>query len=495
MVLASAGIALAQFSSGIQGTVADRSGAVMPAVRIVATNVETGVSRETVSSEVGVYRLPSLSPGTYKITASKEGFGAAEQDAVVVGANETRRVDFALTVGNLVETVTVEAQPTILETEEGRISGQIDQKQMRELPIPNRNVFNLLSLQPGVTGRSLGTDNVGGSSTPSVNANGARVDANSFFVDDMNANSISRGGRSEVTPNLETVAEVRVVSNNFSATQGRNMGAQISVSTKSGTNDFHGAVWNYNRNNALDSRSFFNPNVPVYRRNQFGYGIGGPIVRNRTFFYTTYEGLRRSGSTISTATVETPQLRDYVLQTRPNSIAAEVFGKFQPVQGVEPLFNVRDLGRPLPGVNQFSSAADGVPDIGTLRYQASNEQTSNQVTLRVDHELRPGKDRLYAYYYRHAGVSITPPVRPVFIRNNPTKGNFGNVNWTHTLNPTMMNELRAGVTRWEGTYSDPLHKEVPELVITGMGTVRDVNVFPGGWFPTEYMLRNQLSTI
>jgi len=198
----------AQFSSGIQGTVADRTAAVVPGAQVIVTNIETGVNRETTSNDEGVYRVLSLNAGIYKVVAKKEGFGTIEQGSVVLGVSETRRVDFALSVGNLVESVTVSAQPTILETEEGRISGQIDAKQLRELPVPNRNVFNLLSLQPGVSGRTLTSNTVGGSSTPSINANGQRVDSNSFTVDDMNANSISRGGRSEVTPNLETVAEV-----------------------------------------------------------------------------------------------------------------------------------------------------------------------------------------------------------------------------------------------------------------------------------------------
>jgi hypothetical protein len=494
-LLLSAAFLWGQFSSGIQGTVADRTAAVVPGAKVVVTNVQTGVTREATSSEEGLYRVPSLNPGIYKVTATKEGFGSAEQDQVVVAANETRRVDFSLAVGNLVETVTVSAQPTILETEEGRISGQIDQKQLRELPVPNRNVFNLLSLQPGVSGRTLTNNTAGGSSTPQINANGQRVDSNSFTVDDMNANSISRGGRSEVTPNLETVAEVRVVANNFSAVQGRNMGAQVSVVTKSGTNEFHGAVWEYHRNNKLQSRNLFQANVPGSRYNQFGTGVGGPIVRNRTFFYVTYEGLRDSGATPATDTVETPQLREFVLRTRPNSVAAYVFSKYRPIG--DPTINVRDVGTPVLGVNTTSPTLDGIPDIGTVQYDALNENTSNQFTWRLDHELRPGKDRLYAYYYRHTGNggNISRWVRPDFFRENPTKGNFGNVNWTHTFGPTVLNELRAGVTRWEGTYSDPQHKEVPELVITGMTTIRDMNTFPGGWFPTEYVARDMLSWI
>jgi hypothetical protein len=490
-----AAMSFAQFGSGIQGTVADRSAAVVPGVQISAINVDTGVSRATLSSELGAYRIPSLSPGTYKITASKEGFAVGEQDGVIVGVNEIRRVDFTLSVGNVVETVNVMAQPTILETEEGRISGQIDNKQLRELPVPNRNVFNLLALQPGVSGRSLTSNTIGGSSTPQINANGTRVDSNSFTVDDMNANSISRGGRSEVSPNLETVAEVRIVANNFSAVQGRNMGAQISVVTKSGTNEFHGAFWEYHRNNKLQSRNLFQSSVPVFRFNQFGAGFGGPIIRNRTFFYVTYEGLRDTGANTATATVETQQLRDFVLRTRPNSIAAHIFGNYRPV--ANPTINLRDVGTPAAGVNRFSSTPDGIPDIGTVQYDSRTENSSNQVTWRIDHELRPGKDRLYVYYYRHTGQgsSISPWVRPDFIRYNPTKGNFGNFNYTHVFSPTTLNEFRAGVTRWEGNYTDPLHKEVPELNITGMGTIRDVNTFPGGWFPTEYVMRNMLSTI
>src|SRR5262245_48871185 len=138
-VLLLTSVLYAQFGSGIQGTVADSTAAIVPGVRIVVTNIDTGVARETASSEEGIYRIPSLSPGIYKVTASKEGFGGLEQ-SVVVGVNEIRRVDFTLNVGNVVETVTVSAQPTILETEEGRISGHIESNQLRDLPIPNRNV-------------------------------------------------------------------------------------------------------------------------------------------------------------------------------------------------------------------------------------------------------------------------------------------------------------------------------------------------------------------
>lgn len=494
----------AQFGSGIQGTILDSSSAVIPNVRVVVKNVDTGVVREVLSSEVGVYRVLSLSPGTYSVMASREGFVRAEQPSVVLGVDEVRKVDFTLNVGNVSESVSVTAQPTILATEEGRISGRFELTQLQELPVPNRNVYNILVLQPGVSGRNLeGSDSFTGRSYGRVNASGARADSNSFNLNGMNTNSVSRGGSVEVSPSLESVEEVRVVTNNFSADEGRNMGAHVSVSSKAGTNEFHGSLWEYHRDSKLQSRGFFDTTVPVSRRNQFGYTVGGPIFKNKTFFFTSYEGARLSGSATATATVETEQFRDFVLQTRPKSIAANLLNNFRPL--AYPTFNLKDLGSPLPGVNKFSSTPDGIPDIGTVRYLSQNNTSSNQFTFRVDHELRPGKDRVYVYYYRfRGGEARIPPVRPMFLRYATTWGDFGNVNHTHIFSPTTLNELRASVTRSPGLYSDLNHKEVPEIQISGVSTsnastgssaIRDVNVFPGGWFPTEYVVNDMLSTV
>jgi hypothetical protein len=151
LTLLLASMLFGQFDSGIQGTILDTTGAVIPDVVITVTNTETGVSRKVLSSEVGVYRVPNLGPGTYRVVASKNGFVTTERESVVLAASDTRRVDFTMSIGNVVETVNVTAQATVLETEEGRISGQIDSKQLRDLPIPNRNVYNLLNLEPGVT--------------------------------------------------------------------------------------------------------------------------------------------------------------------------------------------------------------------------------------------------------------------------------------------------------------------------------------------------------
>jgi hypothetical protein len=209
------------------------------------------------------------------------------------------------------------------------------------------------------------------------------------------------------------------------------------------------------------------------------------------------------------ATVETPQLRAWVLQNRPNSIAAYFMRNFLPV--ADPTTNIRDVGTPQPGVNKFSSTPDGVPDIGTVQFLTTTDARSNQYTIRVDHELRPGKDRLYGYFYRLNARSITPGIRPDFLRPSPTWGLFGNLVYSRTISPSALNEVRLAATRFIGHYCAPkdpkdpiggglscpdmLNKQVPGLSVTGLGTVRDVNVFPGGFFPTEYQLKDTFTMI
>ena len=394
----------------------------MPNVQVVVTNLETRCGPPSPDLRCGIFRVLNIGAGTYSVKAAKEGFQTAEQSAVEVAANKIRKVDLGMRVSGVAETVSVAAQTEALDTEQGRISSQITGAQLKDLPIPNRNIVNLMALQPGVSGRSLGNELLGSDATPQFNANGARSDGNSFTLDDSNINSISRGGRAEVTPNVETVAEVRVVTNNFSAEQGRNMGAQVSIVTKSGTNQFHGSVWDYHTNNVLQARNIFDTtsSVPVNRRNQFGYGVGGPIIRNRTFFYTTYEGVRRSG-----ATCPRPQWRRHncvtgCCRTGLNSIAAYFMGKFLPV--ADPTINVRDVGSPAPGINRFNATPDGIPDLGTVQYLTTTDARSNQYTIRMDHELRPGKDRFYGYFYRLNARTITPGIRPDFLRPSPTFG-------------------------------------------------------------------------
>ena len=390
--------AAAQFSSALQGTISDSQQAFVPNATVRVTNTTTGVTREAMTSAEGVYRVPSLGAGVYTVEVEKAGFLKAQRENLKVGISETLRLDFTLEVSGVAETVTVESRAPLVETEQGRVSGRVDRTLLQEMPLSGRNLYNLLALQPGVTGRGFSAsisggggadDSFAGESAPRINASGQRDEANNFTVDDTSTNGVARGGITNLTPNTESVEEVRVVSNNFSAVDGRNPGAQIQVITKGGTNEFRGSGSYYFTGNELSAKNVFETSVPEFSKNQFGYSLGGPIARNRLFFFTSYEGLRQTGARGSTFTVETPEFRNFVQQTRPNSIAARLLREFAPA--VNPTSNFRDLGSPAPGANVVGPN-DGILDVGTAFFVPEGWRDGDQFSApgRLRAEARTG---------------------------------------------------------------------------------------------------------
>ncbi|MPY88942.1 MAG: hypothetical protein GEU99_13565 [Luteitalea sp.] len=490
--------AWAQFSGAIQGIVTDTSAAVVPTALVRVTNVSTGVTRHVTGSEEGLFRVLNLAPGLYRVEVEKEGFRSAIRDNVQVAVSETVRVDLALEVGAVADSVTVTEQVPTVETEQGRVSGRIDTVQLKEMPLNGRNLYNLIALQPGVVGRGLssalgaggaGNDAFSGEANPQVFASGQRSEANSFTLDDTSVNSAARGGISNLTPNADSVAEVRVVSNNFSAVDGRNSGAQIQVISKTGTNEVRGGLSYFFTNDTLGSRNVFESEVPEFRRNQFGYNVGGPIIRNRTFFFHSYEGLRSSGTRSSGFTVETPEFRDFVLQTRPSSIAARVLDEFRPA--MDPTTAIQDLGSPAGGVNVIGPP-DGIPDIGTAQFAPNAFRDGNQFSLRIDHELREGKDRLYGNFYRTTTNILNGGIRPAFDRPTDERTHFGSLNHTRIIGPTMLNEFRAGVMRLTGVPRTPPRLDIPQINVAPLSGF-STSFFPAGWFQTNFHFKNVFS--
>jgi Carboxypeptidase regulatory-like domain/TonB dependent receptor len=483
--------ASAQFSAAIQGTIVDNQGLVLPGATVRITNITTGVQREVVTTPDGVYRAPSLAAGTYRIEVQLQGFNDSVRESINVGISETARVDFTLVVSGVAESVTVAGASPLVETEQGRVSGRVDRIQLQEMPLSGRNLYNLIALQPGVTGRGLSAsisggggadDSFAGESAPRINASGQRDEANSFTVDDTSVNGVARGGITNLTPNTESVEEVRVVSNNFSAVDGRNPGAQIQVVTKGGTNQFRGSGSYYFQNNNLMATNVFETSVPEFTKHQFGYSLGGPIFKNELFFFTSYEGLRQTGARGQTYTVETPAFRDLVLRTRPNSVAAALLKQFPPA--VDPTSDFRDLGSPAPGWNTIGPA-DGVMDVGTATFVPEAWRRGNQFNVRVDYELQPGKDRLYGSAYRTNSYAITGGIRPDFNRATPNWTTYWNVNHTHIFDSAKLNEFRAGFMRLVGEPDVPNRLDIPAVNITG-ATGFSQSGYPNGWWQDNY---------
>ena len=357
----------AQFRAGVQGTVTDASGGLVPGATVTLTSKETGRTQVTQTSGEGFYRISELSPGNYTLSVEKSGFKKSTLENLAINAESVQGLDLILTTGEVSEVVTVTSDATDeLQAENANIDKAITTQEIRRLPQFGRDPYELLRLTPGIfgdaarggTGASSGLPNgtgPGGSSTsifqvenqPQITANGQRVSANTFQIDGTSVNSLSHGGAAVVTPNQESVKEVSVMSSTYSAEDGRNSGAQIKVVSQNGTNDFHGSLFL----KANDPRwNAFNKYGPGYntagpervnqRYKQFGGSIGGPVPlprfgeggkavvggRDKSFFFFSYEGLR-SNSTGSLVTfVETPEYRSLVQQLRPNSVVARILG-------------------------------------------------------------------------------------------------------------------------------------------------------------------------
>jgi hypothetical protein len=489
----------AQFNSSIEGVVSDSSGAVIPGADVTVADLGTGIARHVKTSGEGLYRVLNLGLGKYSVTVEHAGFQTSEHKNVPVAAAEIVRVDVVMQLGAVGEKVTVEAQVPQVETEQGRVSGRIDTQQLKELPLNGSNLYNLLAIQPGVSGRGLAAsfgaggggsnnDSFAAENQPEINASGQRVESNGYALDDSSVNSAARGGVANITPNPDSIAEVRVVSNNFSAVNGRSSGGQVEMVSKSGTNEFHGGFTELFQNNTLADRNEFEASTPVFRRNEFGYYVGGPVIRNRTFFFTSFNGLRQSGARGQVYTVETAQFRNYVASAYPNSIAAKLFTQFAPAS--DPTYNFKVL----PPISGGIAPPAGIPEIGSLRFAPSAFRNGQQFSGRIDHQLRPGKDTLYVNFYRTWAQTLNGGIRPAFNRSGNEYGTFVSLNETHIFTPNLLNEFRANMMRVVGTSIFPPNIQVPSISVTSISGF-STNGYPSGYFQTNLNYKNVVSWV
>lgn len=530
--------AAAQFRAAIQGTVADTSGAAIPGVSVVVTNQETGVQSETVTNETGLYRVSGLPPGIYRVAVTLQGFKESVNENVRVGAEETRGLDVTLEPGGLEETVTVTSQPTALSTENPEIGGTLSNAEVEALPKVGRDPYELVRLTPGVfglgmrggTGSSVGFPNQvgpGGSNISifqtenqvPVSANGQRVEGNNFQLDGVTAMSQSWGGAAVVTPNTESVKEIRVVSSPYSAEFGRNMGAQVQVVSQNGTNAFHGsAVFKRNTPGLNSFQDWGGPNDRAPQRvnqllSQYGGSVGGPIVRDKLFFFFSYEGLQRRSTSLGTIWVETPELRQAIQSQRAESLAAE----FVSYPGTEPrianVLQTLDIGSITGSLGQVVSAAaggglDGVPDVQQVQVEGFEDTTSRQFNTRIDYSITPLDQFAFSMYITPVDTDQNPAsnansARPMGDFTSERRNMVGTVLWTRAISPTLLNEARFNVTRW---YFDEIASNagmpwgIPRLSI--QQPVPQVETFtfgpgigPGVFYQTTYNARNTVTKV
>jgi hypothetical protein len=319
LLLAACSSLFAQSNAQLSGTVTDKSGAAVPGAEVTITNIHSGAERKTQTDTQGQYSVPFLNPDEYTVTVKRDGFRTHEQTGVRLEVNQVARVDVTLDIGAVTESVKVSASAPMIESDTSAVGQVVETKAIEDLPLNGRNFVSLAILSPGVTGVGFGAKGtiMGGTRPDDLRpaselfTNGNREGSNNFLYDGIDNNE--RLTLSIVLrPSVEAVREFKMQTNLFAADQGRNSGATVNVISKSGDNNWHGSAYEFLRNEAMDAKNFFTPagaNTPTLRQNQFGGTLGGPVVRNRLFFFANYEGYRRRQERVFVNTVPTLAMR------------------------------------------------------------------------------------------------------------------------------------------------------------------------------------------
>ena len=320
LLLIGPGSAWAQFETGsITGTVRDDSSGVLPGVTVTLRNLDTGVQQAAVTNASGVFEFFTLRVGRYEVKGDLQGFASTTLANLQLTIGARQRADFTMNVASLNEAIEVTASSVRLERDSSQRSQVVTAEQAVALPLQGREYSSLALLSPGVR-RSAINSTAGGGREGAFTINGLRSTCNNYLLDgvDNNAYGTSNQGSSNqvMQPPPDAIAEMRVVTNNMSAEYGRSGGGTINVAYKSGANRFSGSGWEYRRDPSLNATGYFKPAAgtePELKRDQFGFVVGGPIVRNRMFFFTDYEGFRQDRSTVAFSSIPDAQQRNGIL--------------------------------------------------------------------------------------------------------------------------------------------------------------------------------------
>lgn len=456
--------------ASISGVIQDPQGGVIPAAIVIATDVATGVQTPTATNAAGFYRLPNLAVGAYTLTVDHPGFRKYVREGITLTTGQELGLDVKLELGSTGQTITVSTEAGAIETRTSELNTLIESKSIDSLPLGNRRTLNVVQLSGAAV--FVGYPNTPANVNPNFSLAGGRTQSQMAWIDGGNAQNMRMGaGQINLDPPVEAVQEVKVLTNNYSAEYGASAGGVVIETTKSGTNQFHGSAYEFLRNNAFDAPGFFAPVangkkvIPELRYNVFGGTLGGPIRKDKTFFFFDYEGQRlRTGAT-STLTVPT------ALQRTGNfSQTFNASGRLIPIYDPTSTQVVNGVTVRTQYANNIipASALDPV-GVNLLSYYplpnqpgniaGANNFSGNSVTaspadfymIKIDHSFRD-KDRIAGRYMRVSGAGALASVYPRNGAGDPTNTADNQIqyyygSWTHLVSPTQVNDLRF-------TYND-----------------------------------------
>ncbi|MBI3940710.1 MAG: TonB-dependent receptor [Acidobacteria bacterium] len=412
-------------TAAVSGNARDASGAVVPGATVTVKNTDTGMLRTLITDDEGRYLATQLPLGHYEVAIELVGFQREVRSGIQLSVGREAIVDFALKVGEVTETVTISSEAALVETTTSSLSGLVDDRQIRALPLNGRSLESLAALEPGVT---LARGQAGQNQ---FNIGGARANQSKYLLDGsdiVSVGGVTPGSVAGVLLGVEAIREFKVLVNNFSAEFSGGSGGVVSAVTRSGTNEFHGSAFEFVRNSALDARNFFDARgaPPPFKRHQFGFSLGGPIRKDQTFFFVNYEGLRDRLTNTAISNVPTAQARQGILprsQVTVNSASASYLK-------LVPLPNGRDLGD---GTGEF---------IGEQKIPADD----NYFMLRIDQNFS-AKDSLYARYSFDDATKNQTFVPLVLGRLDESRRQYFTLEETRIFSPRVLNSLRLGYNR------------------------------------------------
>ncbi len=494
----------------ILGTVRDSSGAIVVGARATATNAGTGQQFSAVSQANGDYTILALPVGRYTLQIAASGFQAFEAINIDVKVNDRLRVDATLQIGNVQQTVEVNAAAVQVETSSTQLGEVIDQKQILALPLNGRSFIDLLGLQAGVApGNSgaLAEDRpVSGTlSAGNISVNGQRETSNAFLV---NGGDVSEGRNmgASVIPDLDSIAEFRLITNSFDAEYGRFSGAVMNAVTKSGTNGFHGSAFEFLRNSDLDARNFFDPTRAVLHRNQFGFAAGGPFWKDKLFWFTDYQGTRQTQG-LSTGVVQVPSLAERGGDFSDiGGLSGSVVGSAWAQMLSQKLGYTVTPGEPYTSVfpnNVIPPSLFSAPALALLKYipvpnlGLNNFSSSSQNEIVRDDKFSDRVDFLsqstgnWSFYYVFDDSTVNSPLPGVSTSGNgatlpgfsavtPSRAQEAVMSNIHIFGPSSVNEARLSFTRAATRVDTPTSgfTNLSSLgFVTGPGTL---GIIPSG---------------
>ena len=485
LVLISSAAALAQFSGNIQGTVRDSGGAVIPNANVTVMSVDTGVVNQASTNQSGQYRVNSLAPGQYRIHVVAPGFQITE----VVGSVTTSQdagVDLTLAVESSSQSINVSTEIVGLDPEETRVQTTLDTQQVRDLPLQGRGTLNLVNTAPGVSGYTENTNNFAVEQTPAAAANGHYSGGNLFVLDGISITSNITTGTANISPNSDSIQEVSLQVNTFSIDFPAGSGLTTAITTKGGSNKFHGTGNFTYTDQTLRAHGYFQKGaIPKISNKDFSATFGGPLFKDHTFFFGSVEQLNNKTAATNQFSVEDPAFLAYAKANNPNSIGTALLNKF-------PLQNGSRTGVLVYATPDFlttcqvASGGCNTPFIDSASNNVSPYQHGLQYSGRGDQYFRQGKDRVYGYYYNIKLDSQRIDPRASANHLDTNRSWFTNANYTHVFTPNFLNEVQFAAYKVEGA-AIPADPSVPLIHINN---AESVTGFGGGWGPGSFIQHN-----